>query len=55
MFCLVCGKYLGLIFLEDPSTWAEFFSSVTSQVLYLLNTLKHANVSEKVKTKKRSR
>ena len=48
MFCLLCGRHLDLIFMEEPSPWAEVFSSLTSQLLYLLNTLTHANINEKV-------
>ena len=44
----VMCQTLDRIFMEEPSTWAKVFSSITSQVLYLLNTLKHANVNEKV-------
>lgn len=48
MFCLLCGRHLDLVFTEEPSMWAKVLSSITSQLLYLLNTLKHANVNEKV-------
>lgn len=35
VICLLCGKQLSLKFPQEPSMWAQFFSSVTFQVLYL--------------------
>lgn len=46
MICLLGVKELGLMFLQERSMWAPFFSSVTFQVSYLLNTLYYTSVSE---------
>lgn len=46
MICLLGVKELSLMFLQERSMWATFFSSVTFQVSYLLNTLYYTSVSE---------